>query len=421
MQFRRIKGTQDILPADVYKWQYVEKTIRSEMAVFNYRECRTPVFEQTELFARGIGESTDIVGKEMYTFLDRGKKSLTLKPEMTAPIVRAFLENNLGSLAPLTKLYYIAALFRQENPQAGRLRQFHQFGAEVLGSAAPELDAEVIMLAMQIYKKLGITGLDLIINSVGDPESRVKYRIFLQEYIEPLLAQYCQDCQNRFRTNPLRILDCKVESCRQLNTEAPRLTDSLSSAAEHHFNTVKRILDENDMPYTLNPYLVRGLDYYTHTVFEITSARLGAQDALCGGGRYDLLAKQLGGSDTPAVGFAAGIERLLMVMDAENSQSIQKEDMDVYLCALGPHAIQEVMKWTQKIRALGLRTDRDYFGRSMKSQLREANRQNAKVVLILGDNELKDNEFSVKDMQNSTQQLVPFSDIKTFLLKFFNK
>jgi len=421
MQFRRIKGTQDILPEEVGKWQYVENTIRAEMAVFNYRECRTPVFEQTELFARGIGESTDIVGKEMYTFLDRGKKSLTLKPEMTAPIVRAFLENNLGSLTPLTKLYYIAPLFRQENPQAGRLRQFHQFGAEVLGSGAPELDAEIIMLAMQIYKKLGLKSLDLIVNSVGDPESRANYRVLLQKYIKPLLAQYCQDCQNRYRTNPLRILDCKVESCRRLNADAPQLIDSLTSAAEKHFTTVKRILAENDIPHTLNPYLVRGLDYYTHTVFEITSARLGAQDALCGGGRYDLLAKQLGGTDTPAVGFAAGIERLLMVIDAEHGQSMQKDDLDVYLCALGPQAFRTSVKWTQKIRALGLRTDRDYFGRSMKAQLRDANRQSAKVVLILGDNELKDNEFSVKDMQNSTQQLVPFSEIENFLLNFFKK
>jgi len=421
MQLRRIKGTQDILPSEVEIWQYVEQVIREEMAVFNYRECRTPIFEQTELFARGIGEDTDIVGKEMYTFLDRGKKSLTLKPEMTAPIMRAYLENNLGTLSPLTKIFYIAPLFRQENPQAGRLRQFHQFGAEVLGSDAPALDAEVILLALQIYKKIGIKDLNLVLNTVGDPESRTNYRKLLQDYIRPKLKRYCKDCQARFETNPLRILDCKVASCRELNAGAPRMSDSLTPAATEHFETVTKILKDSNATFSLNPYLVRGLDYYTHTVFEITSRHLGAQDAICGGGRYDLLAEQIGGNPTPAVGFASGIERLLMVMEAQELSAASGNALDVYLCALGDHAAGAVIPWTQRIRALGLRTDRDYLGRSMKAQMREANRQKAKIVLILGENELKEKEFSVKDMENSSQQLIPFTDIESFLIKFFNR
>jgi histidyl-tRNA synthetase len=421
MHFRRIKGTQDILPADVGKWHYVEQVIREEMAIYNFKECRTPIFEQTELFARSIGEGTDIVGKEMYTFTDRGKKSLTLKPEMTAPIMRAFLENNLNSLGPLTKIYYIAPLFRQENPQAGRLRQFHQFGAEILGSGAPELDAEVILLAMQIYTKLGLTGLNLMLNSVGDPESRQKYRIVLQDFIRPNLSRYCKDCRDRFETNPLRILDCKVESCRKLNAGAPRLIDSLTPAASRHFEDVREILKANGIGYALNPYLVRGLDYYTHTVFEITSSHLGAQDAICGGGRYDLLARELGGADTPAVGFASGIERLLMVMSAQDLLPADDGAIDVYLCALGPSAGREMTVWSEKIRGLGLKTDRDYLGRSMKAQLREANRLKASIVLILGDDEMKEHEFAVKDMKNSGQQMIPFDGIESFLLQFFRQ
>ena len=421
MQFRRIKGTQDILPADVGKWHYVEQVIREEMAIYNFRECRTPMFEQTELFARSIGESTDIVGKEMYTFSDRGKKSLTLKPEMTAPIMRAFLENNLNSLAPLTKIYYIAPLFRQENPQAGRLRQFHQFGAEIIGSGAPELDAEMIFLAMRIYARLGLTGLNLMINSVGDPESRRKYRLVLQDFIRPNLKHYCKDCRDRFETNPLRILDCKVESCRKLNAGAPRLIDSLTPEAGRHFENVREILDANRIGYALNPYLVRGLDYYTHTVFEITSGHLGAQDAICGGGRYDLLARELGGADTPAVGFASGIERLLMVMSAQDLLPADDGTIDVYLCALGPAAGRAMTVWSQKIRGLGLKTDRDYLGRSMKAQMREANRQKARIVLILGEDEIKEQKFAVRDMDNSDQQMIPFDGITSFLKNFFRQ
>ncbi len=413
--FKRIKGTQDILPAETWQWRFVEERVHHWMKIYNYSELRTPVFEHTDLFARGIGQATDIVSKEMYTFLDRGKKSLTLKPEMTAPIIRAYIENNLSSSTPLNKLYYIAPLFRQENPQAGRLRQFNQFGAEALGSDSPEIDAELILLAMQIYKDMGIKNLNLIINSVDHPESREKYKSVLKEYIKPHLNEYCHDCQGRFEKNPLRILDCKIETCRELNKNAPRLLDHLSTEGRLHFESVKRYLDSNNIKYDINPYLVRGLDYYTHTVFEITSENLGSQDAICGGGRYDLLAKQLGGQDTPAVGFASGIERLLMVMKAQALIPVNTDGLDIYICALGQQANQMVTNWVQQLRKAGFRTDRDYQSRSLKSQMRDANRQNARIVLILGDNEISKKEFSVKNMESSQQENIPFANIQKYL------
>jgi histidyl-tRNA synthetase len=418
--FRRIKGTQDILPEQTWLWRIVEERIHKWMQVYNYSELRTPAFEKTELFARGIGQATDIVSKEMYTFLDRGKKSLTLKPEMTAPIIRAYIENNLSSSSMLNKLYYIAPLFRQENPQAGRLRQFNQFGAEAIGSDSPEIDAEIILLAMQIYKDLGIKNLNLLINTVDSPESRDKYKLILKEYIKPNLQKYCRDCQARFESNPLRILDCKVETCRYLNKDAPRLIDHLSETGKSHFESVKFQLEANKIHYDINPYLVRGLDYYTHTVFEITSENLGSQDAICGGGRYDLLTKQLGGQDTPAVGFASGIERLLMVMAAQEILPEKSYQLEIYICILGDNANQLATEWVQKLRMDGWATDRDYLGRSLKAQMREANRQKSRMVLILGDNEISNKEFSVKNMESGQQENISFNDIQKYLSEQLN-
>jgi histidyl-tRNA synthetase len=413
--FKRIKGTQDILPDQTWLWRAIEKLIHKCMQLYNYSELRTPAFERTELFARGIGQATDIVSKEMYTFLDRGKKSLTLKPEMTAPIIRAYIENNLSASSMLNKLYYIAPLFRQENPQAGRLRQFNQFGAEAIGSDSPEIDAEVILLAMHVYKELGLKNLNLLINTVDNPESRDNYKSILKEYIKPNLKKYCKDCQGRFDTNPMRILDCKVESCRELNANAPKLIDHLSDSGKAHFEAVQYQLKANQISYEINPYLVRGLDYYTHTVFEITSDNLGSQDAICGGGRYDLLTKQLGGQDTPAVGFASGIERLLMVMSAQNNLPENSAQLQVYICTLGDNANHLATVWVQKLRTDGWAADRDYLGRSLKAQMREANRQKAKIVLILGDNEISNNEFSVKNMENGQQDNISFNKIQDYL------
>ncbi len=419
MKYSRIKGTQDILPDSTPYWQYVENVIHRCMGIFNYKEIRTPVFEQTEVFARGIGQLTDIVSKEMYTFQDKGKKSLTLKPEMTAAVMRAYLENNMANQAPLSKIYYISSLFRQENPQAGRLRQFHQFGAEAIGMNSPELDAELIMLAMYIYEELGVTNLKLKINSVGDPASREVYRKELKKYFRPLLRQYCDDCNKRFQQNPLRILDCKNRNCRYLNRNAPMLIDYLSQESKQHFEKVRQLLKDNLIDFEIEPYLVRGLDYYTDTVFEITSQNLGSQDAICGGGRYDLLAEQFGGSNTPAVGFASGIERLLMVIHAQKSMELEENALDIYVCVLGEKSSEMAVKWLQKLRKMGLKTDRDFLNRSVKAQMRDANRQQAKMVFFLGDNELQNQMFSIKDMKSGDQTDIRFDDIPAFLKDHF--
>ncbi len=419
MKYTRIKGTQDILPNMTPVWQYVEDTIRNCMHIFNYKEIRTPIFEHTEVFARGIGQLTDIVSKEMYTFQDKSKKYITLKPEMTAPVIRAYLENNMGNQSPSNKLYYISPLFRQENPQAGRLRQFHQFGAEAVGPNSPELDTEIIMLAMFINNYLGISNLKLKINSVGNPESRENYKKELKKYFKPLLDQYCVDCQNRFKLNPLRILDCKNRSCRNLNKNAPRLINFLNENSRENFDKVQHLLKTNGMVFEVAPYLVRGLDYYTDTVFEITSSDLGSQDAVCGGGRYDLLAEQFNGPPTPAVGFASGIERLLLVMQAQEKLKVEESSLDIYICVLGDNASLEAVPWLQKLRNYGLKVDRDYLGRSVKAQMRDANRQKTKIVLLLGENELENQKFTVKDMQNSTQSEIDFNKLDSFLKKHF--
>ncbi len=421
MAYRRIKGTQDILPDQSTLWQFVERSIRECMDIYNYREIRTPVFELTEVFARGIGQLTDIVSKEMYTFQDMGKKSLTLKPEMTAPVIRAYLENNLQNQAAVNKLYYISPLFRQENPQAGRLRQFHQFGAEVIGINSAHLDTEIILLAMFVYKTLGLSNLNLKINSVGDPESREKYKISLKKYFKPLLDQYCKVCNTRYESNPLRILDCKNKTCKELNQNAPILLDYLGPASLENFEMVKALLDDNKTTYEIEPYLVRGLDYYTDTVFEITSQNLGSQDAICGGGRYDLLAEQFGGPPTPAVGFASGIERLLMVMEAQNLIKEDNRSLDVYICLLGDKVSTDGMNWLQQLRIQNFRADRDYQKRSLKAQMRDANRQKAKFVLLLGEDELEKKCFSVKNMGEGTQTEIGFDEIITFLKKNIEK
>jgi histidyl-tRNA synthetase len=416
-QIRRIKGTQDILPGQSKRWIALETTVRTVMETYNYEQLRTPVFEFTELFARGIGQLTDIVSKEMYTFLDRGKKQLTLKPEMTAPIIRAYLENKLYAQSPLNKLYYIAPLFRQENPQAGRLRQFHQFGAESLGSADPAADTEIIALSMAIIQELGLPNVTLFLNSVGDPECRSAYKITLQDYIRPRLPEYCEDCQRRFEENPMRILDCKKENCAALNQEAPKIVDHLCEHCDIHFTSVKEQLNQLQIPFELEPFLVRGLDYYTRTVFEIVSDNLGSQNAICGGGRYDLLAEELGGASTPAVGFAAGIERILMVLEAAGVPDVKGKRLDIFLVALGEEARKQSIYWIQTFRNAGLRSEQDFLNRSVKAQFREANRQNTRFVLVLGEEELSKKLFSVKFMDDSEQVNVPFEQITDFLKK----
>ncbi len=412
---KRIKGTQDLLPEQTPQWVALEGHIRKVMKRYNFKEVRTPIFEQTQLFARGIGQLTDIVSKEMYTFLDRGKKQLTLKPEMTAPIMRAYIENKLYAKAPVNKLFYIAPLFRQENPQAGRLRQFHQFGAETLGATDPAADAEIIDLAMFVFNSLGLKNVRLRLNSVGDPNCRAPYKERLKDYIRPLLSEYCADCQRRYEENPLRVLDCKNEQCVALNKNAPKLTEHLCDDCQTHYHQVKEHLKALNIEFTEDPYLVRGLDYYTRTVFEITSDALGAQNAICGGGRYDLLASELDGPDTPAVGFAAGMERLLMVMEKEGIVLKEADRLDVFLVVLGETARAVSLNWLKRIREAGFSAETDFLGRSIKAQMREANRQQARFVLLLGENELEQKEFSVKLMDKGEQINVPFDSVIEFL------
>jgi histidyl-tRNA synthetase len=414
-QLKRIKGTQDLLPDDSYKWIALENKIRTVMMRYNFLEVRTPVFEQTELFARGIGQLTDIVSKEMYSFQDRGRKHLTLKPEMTAPIMRAYLENKMYAQTQVSKLYYIAPLFRQENPQAGRLRQFHQFGAETIGAESVAADVEIIDLSMAVYDEIGLKNLKLVINSVGDAEDRLQYKKILQDFVRPNLDKYCPDCRRRFHENPMRILDCKNESCSALNKLAPKISENLLPESLNHYNGLKEQLNALGLKFEENPYLVRGLDYYTRTVFEITSDALGAQNAICGGGRYDLLAEELGGQPTPAVGFASGIERLIMAAGKQNISLGNKQGPDVFMVTMGEKAQQAAAPWLKKIRRAGLRAEQDMLSRSVKAQMREANRQNAAFVILLGEDELNKKTFSVKLMEQGTQVEIPFDKLISFL------
>ncbi|RMH66087.1 MAG: histidine--tRNA ligase [Calditrichaeota bacterium] len=414
-QLKKIKGTQDILPEKSIHWQALEKHVHTRMALFNFKEIRTPVFEMTEVFARGIGQFTDIVSKEMYTFTDRAQKSLTLKPEMTAPVMRAYMENTLYAKAQTHKLYYIAPLFRQENPQAGRLRQFHQFGAEFIGSAAPEADVETILLALDIFQSLGLTDMQLRINTVGDPPSRAPYKKLLQDYFRQHISDPDPTVAARIENNPLRVLDSKDPALQEIISRAPRLVDHLTPDAAAHYASVKEQLSRAGAPFTEDPLLVRGLDYYTHTVFEITSDALGAQNALCGGGRYDLLARELSDKDFPAVGFAAGMERLLMALEAQNKLPGRETAPDVFMVCLGDAARAEMATWLRRLRDAGIPADADFLKRSPKAQFREANRSGAHFSLILGEDELARRCFSVKDMRASTQQEIAFDDIISYL------
>jgi histidyl-tRNA synthetase len=418
MKFQKIRGTRDLLPEEARRWQQAESVIREVMTSYGCAEIRTPIFEETELFARSIGQLTDIVSKEMYTFQDRGEKSLTLRPELTAPVVRAFIENNLGELLPLNKLYYLGQVFRQENPQAGRLRQFHQFGVEILGSPAPAADAETIALAVDIYQRFGVAEFTVEINSVGDQRCREPYKAALRDYLRPRLAKLCATCRSRFESNPLRILDCKIESCRAETMGAPRFIDHLCQPCADHVAEVRRLLELAGIAYLVNHRLVRGLDYYTRTAFEIISHQLGAQDALCGGGRYDLLCEELGGKSTPAVGFAAGMERLMIVLD-KSGWSIENRAPLVFFVALGLDAQRWAFARAWQLRRRGWRVEIDLLGRGVKAQLREANRQQAIAAVIIGDHEIARQVVQVKNLRDSTQTEVSIAELENNLTRFF--
>lgn len=407
MPFQVPRGTADLLPEDTRLWRYVESLIHRLCEKFNYEEIRTPMFEQTELFHRGVGETTDIVEKEMYTFQSRGGDSLTLKPEGTAPVVRSYVENKMyGDPNQPVKLYYVSPMFRYERPQAGRQRQFHQFGVEAIGSHDPAIDAEVISLAWSFFKELELSGLSLEINSVGCPTCRPLHREKLIQYLTPHKEELCKDCKSRLERNPLRILDCKVDRCREIVQHAPVITEYLCGECHSHFETVKSYLDELGIPYLVNPRLVRGLDYYTRTSFEIMDESIGAKSTVCGGGRYNGLVKEIGGPDQPGIGFGLGLERLMLALKAKGIELPYPKGIDFYVIALGEAPARMRVKILQMLRAAGFRAETDYMERKMKAQLKAADRLGARYALILGDEELNQGIVQVKNLDNGEQQEV---------------
>lgn len=412
--YRSVKGTRDLLPADTAAWQHVEEVVRSVMRLYRFEEIRTPMFEDTAVFTRGIGEETDIVGKEMYTFVDKGGSSLTLRPEMTAPVIRAYNQHGLGNLAGWNRLYYIGPMFRQERPQAGRFRQFHQFGFESIGLSSPECDAEIIAMAAEIYRRLGI-GYTLKLNSVGDASCRPAYREALQDFLHGVAGELSAESQRRMETNPMRVLDSKDEGDRAATAAAPVILDYLSDECAEHFAAVRARLDALGIAYTIDTRLVRGLDYYTKTAFEFVSADLGSQDALGGGGRYDALVEQLGGKDTPAVGFASGIERILMVME-KNGYAFPEDAADVYIIALDEASRRWAFATAAALRGAGVGTDIDYAARSFKAQMREANKSRARFALIVGESELAASSAVLKSMADGAQEQLPFDGLVDALL-----
>ena len=410
--FSRSKGTQDILPADMPQRHLLEETVEAVMSRYGYREIRTPVFESTELFQRSVGMATDIVNKEMYSFEDQGGKSLTLRPELTAPVVRAYLQNNLGKELPLTRLYYLGNLFRQERPQKGRHRQFGQFGAEALGSPHPEQDVEIIALAWELCRTVAPDGLALRLNSLGSREARQDYLALLKQALAPHAAAMGDRDRQRLETNPLRLFDTKDPDTQALlRSHAPLISDHISIGDREHFEALQAGLDSLGIPYLHDPYLVRGLDYYTRTTFEITADALGAQDAVCGGGRYDGLVAELGGPPTPAVGFAAGIERLFLAAgEAFKSAALQPRP-DVYLAVIGDGPMEKAPSMAAALREQGVSVMLETLRRSLKAQLREANRSGARYTVILGEDELAKGVCSLKSMATSDQEEVDITEL----------
>ena len=410
------KGTQDILPEDINKWYYVEDVIRNILKKYDYKEIRTPIFEHTELFIRGIGESTDIVNKEMFTFPDRKGRSLTLRPEGTASVVRSYLENRMDRTSKVVKLYYFGPMFRCEKPQAGRFRQFNQFGIESIGSQSPVADAEIIAAALEIYEKLGLKNLKVSLNSVGCKKCRVAYIERLRLFLDKKEAQLCHDCKQRTFKNPLRVLDCKKESCQEALKNAPKIIDHLCEECRLHFKEVKALLDHLKIDYVIDDKLVRGLDYYTKTAFEIASGELGAQNAIAGGGRYDNLVDELGGKETPAVGFAAGIERMIITMEKQNLPWPEPTAFDVFLVNTDEKKKSIALTLLQKIRKSGFTADMDISGKSLKSQMRTANKVQAKYTVILGEEELSREKVTVRNMESKEQKEVDIDNIIKTLL-----
>ena len=408
MEVQAPKGTKDMLPQDAYKWHFVENKFREIAKFYGMREIRTPMFEHTDLFLRGVGDTTDIVQKEMYTFNDKGNRSITLKPEGTSPVVRAFIENRLFNEAQPTKLYYAIPCFRYENVQKGRLRQFHQFGTEVFGSKEPSMDAEVIAFAMEFLKSLGLKSLSLNINNLGCPNCRPKYNEALKKFLEENYDDLCGLCQSRFEKNPMRILDCKNKNCGEITKNAPIILDYMCEECDTHFTEVKKYLDALNIPYTVDPGIVRGLDYYTKTIFEI----LNDDFTVCGGGRYDRLIEQLGGPEMPAVGFGLGIERLLLTLQNEGIEIPNEGLYDLYIGARGEDGKLASFKLANALRTRGIKTEINHMGRSLKAEMKYANKIGAKFTVVLGDDELQTGNAKLKRMSDGEQFEVNLNNIE---------
>ncbi|WP_232695548.1 histidine--tRNA ligase [Brevibacillus daliensis] len=411
------RGTQDIMPGVVELWQHIEEKMRDLCKRYNYQEIRTPIFEQTELFRRGVGETTDIVEKEMYSVVSRGEGNFTLRPEGTAGVVRSYVDKKLyGVPNQPTKLYYCGPMFRHERPQAGRFRQFVQFGVEAIGSADPAIDAEVISVAMRLYQELGLTGLSVDLNSVGTVEDRARHREALIAALNPVRDQLCEDCQSRLDRNPLRVLDCKVKKDQQLTQNAPSILDYLSDESKKHFEDVQAYLTAIGIPYTINPRLVRGLDYYTLTAFEIKMSEIGAVETLCGGGRYNGLVAEIGGEDMPGIGFAMSIERLLMALEKQAVALPIETGIDCYLVIQTEAAKTKVFQQVDVLRQAGIKAEMDYLGRKMKGQLKAADRVEARFAVIIGESEMEKGAAMVKEMATGEQEEVPFDQLVNWIL-----
>ena len=412
------RGTQDILPQDSAKWRYIENRLHTLMELYNYKEIRTPIFESTELFARCVGDSTDVVQKEMYTFKDKGDRSLTLRPEGTAAVVRSYIEHKMqGEPNQPIKLYYNGPMFRYERKQKGRYRQFNQFGVEAIGAENPSIDAEILAMVMHIYESFGLKHLKLVINSIGDSESRKEYNEALVKHFEPVIDTFCSDCQSRLHTNPMRILDCKIDRDKETVKNAPRITDYLNNDSKSYYEQVKLHLDNLNISYVEDPNLVRGLDYYTHTAFELMIDNPeydGAITTLCGGGRYNGLLQLLDGPDETGIGFALSIERLLMALDEEGISLDVSEDFDLFVVTMGEDADRYAVKLINDLRRNGIKVDKDYLNRKIKGQMKQADRLNAKYTVVIGDQELENNEIGVKNMISGESENVQLDELVNY-------
>ena len=413
---KKIKGTEDVLPKDSYRWQFVEDVMRKESAAYGFKEIRTPVFEHTELFARGVGQTTDVVQKEMYTFDTKGGESVTLRPEGTAGAARAVLEHGLVNDSLPIKASYFVSCYRYEKPQAGRLREFHQFGLECYGTQSPVADAELICAAQSIFDRLGIKQLRLEINSIGCPTCRAEYHKALKEYFYGYKDELCETCNSRLEKNPMRILDCKSPVCSKIAQGAPKITDYLCNECKEHFASVQKYLDAAGVEYTVNPTIVRGLDYYTKTVFEFVTDFIGAQGTVCGGGRYDGLIEELGGKHLPSLGFAMGIERLLMLMDKQGIEIPKPSTCDLYVAVMGESASLKSFEIIKAVRSCGLIAETDIVGRGLRAQMKYADKIGAKFSMVLGDNEIEQGKAVIKNMSSGEQTEIVLDD--TFAEKF---